>query len=83
VGQCKVLATASQEEWLKARKAAFLTAHQKKTLSKEFFPNVLKEFREQWPVPPLTPEETAAEANLEQAMKGKCQKYDQVRLAIL
>jgi hypothetical protein len=72
--------TDSQEEWLKARIAAFLEAHQKKTVSKDFFPIVMKEFRDQWPVPPLTTEETAAEPTVEQAMKIKRQKYDQVRM---
>jgi hypothetical protein len=72
--------TEIQEEWLKARIEAFLEAHQKKTLSKEFFPVVVKEFRDQWPVLPLTAEETA-EGSAEQAMKAKRLKYDQVRSA--
>jgi hypothetical protein len=75
--------TKPQEEWLNARTEAFLQANQNKTLSKEFFPLVVKEFRDQWPVLPLTPEETAAEPTLERAMKVKRQKYDQVRSAIL
>ena len=66
----KAWTTDSQEEWLKA--------HQDKTLAKEFFPLVIKEFREQWPVPPLTSEETAAGPTVEQATKNKRNKYDQV-----
>lgn len=75
---CKRWTTDIQEEWLKARIAVFLKAHQKKLLSKDFFPVVVKEFRDQWPVPPLTAVETAAETTAEQAMKVKSQKYDQV-----
>ena len=74
--------TNSQEEWLKARIEEFLKAHQKKTISKEFFPVVVKEFRDQWPVPPLTTAETAAEPTVEKAMKVKRQKYDQVHSSI-
>jgi hypothetical protein len=74
--------TDSQDEWLKARIAAFLEAHQKKKLSKDFFPVVVKEFRDQWPVAPLTAAESAAGPNAEQALKVKRQKYDQVRSAI-
>jgi hypothetical protein len=76
-------ATDRQEEFLKARIAAFLEAHQKKKLSKDFFPVVVNQFRDQWPVPPLTTEDIAAGANTEQATKAKREKYDQVRLAIL
>lgn len=74
----KAWTTDSQEEWLKARIEPFLKAHQNKTLSKEFFPLVVKEFREQWPVPALTSEETAAGPTVEQAVKKKRHKYDQV-----
>jgi hypothetical protein len=79
----KAWTTDSQEEWLKARIEPFLKAHQNKTLSKEFFPLIVKEFREQWPVPPLTSEETAAGPTVEQATKNKRNKYDQVCSATL
>ena len=80
---CKTWTTDSQEEWLKARIDAFLKAHQNKKLSKEFFPVVVKEFRDQWPVPALTTEEIAAEPTVERALVVKRQKYDQVRAAAL
>jgi hypothetical protein len=51
--------TDSQEEWLKARIEGFIKAYHDKTLSKEFLPVVIKEFRDLWPVPPLTTEEAA------------------------
>lgn len=75
---CKPWTTETQEEWLKAWIATFLEAHQIKTLSKEFFPAVVKEFHDKWQVLPLTDKETAAESKPEQAMKIKRQKYDQV-----
>lgn len=74
--------TDRQEEWLKARIDAFLKAHQKNTLTKEFFPLVVKEFRDQWPVPPLTAEETDAAPIAEQGLKAKRKKYDQVRYSM-
>ena len=74
----KAWTTDSQEEWLKARIEPFLKAHQNKTLSKEFFPIVVKEFREKWPLPPLTSEEIASGPTVEQATKNKRNKYDQV-----
>jgi hypothetical protein len=74
----KTWTTDSQEEWLNARIETFLKAHQSKTLSKDFFPVVVKEFRDNWPVLPLTPEEIASGPTVEKAMKDKRQKYDQV-----
>ena len=71
--------TDSQEEWLKARIEGFIKAHHDKTLSKEYLPAIVKEFRDLWPVPPLTTEEAAADTTVELAMKTKRQKYDQVR----
>ena len=70
--------TDSQEVWLKARIEGFIKAHHDKTLSKEFLPVVVKQFRDLWPVPPLTTEE-AADTTVELAMKNKHQKYDQVQ----
>jgi hypothetical protein len=68
----------SQEQWLKARIDTYLKAHQDKSLSKEFFPQVEKDFCDQWPVPQPTAEEIAAMSTVEQAKKVKCKKYDQV-----
>jgi predicted metal-dependent hydrolase len=76
-------ATDEQEEWLKSHKAAFLDAHQKKTLSKEFFPVIVKEFRDKWPPAEPTAEEVADASSFEEANKRKRTKYDKVKLLLL
>ena len=70
--------TNEQHEWLEARKAAFVEANQKKNAAKEFFPLVIKEFREKWPVPTATPEEINEAGSVEIATKVKRDKYDKV-----
>ena len=70
--------TDAQLAWLQERKNPFLEALQKKTLSKEFFPNIVKEFREHWPVDPATSEEISKANSVEQANKIKKDKYDRV-----
>jgi hypothetical protein len=73
--------TDGQRVWLESRKPAYLEANEKKTAAKEFFPVVFKEFREKWPVPPVTLEEIAqADGSVERATKAKREKYDKVRV---
>jgi hypothetical protein len=76
-------ATEEQDVWLKSRIAAFLDAHQKKTLSKEFFPVVVKEFRDKWPPGEPTAEEVADASSIEEANKIKRTKYDKVKLVVI
>jgi hypothetical protein len=69
-----------QKQWLESRKTEYLAANQNKTATKEFFPAVFKDFREKWPVPPVTEEEIKeAEGSIELATKKKREKYDKVR----
>ena len=69
-----------QKEWLESRKMEYLAANINKTATKEFFPTVFKEFREKWPVPPVTQEElNEVEGSIELANKKKREKYDKVR----
>ena len=75
----KTWTTDAQLAWLQERKPTFIEALQNKTLSKEFFPMVVKEFREKWPVDPATVEEIANTQSAEHADKIKRDKYDQVR----
>ena len=76
-------ATDEQEEWLKSHIAAFLDAHQNKTLSQDFFPVIVKEFRDKWPPGEPTAEEVAGVLSIEEASKNKCTKYDKVKLLLL
>lgn len=71
-------ATKEQEVWLEERNPAFLLANQKKAAAKDFFPLVVQEFRDKWPVPPVTQEEINAAGSLEVATRGKKNKYDKV-----
>jgi hypothetical protein len=68
--------TKDQEAWLTKRKPAFLEAKQNKTTAKEFFPLVVQEFRDKWPVPPVTQEEIADAGSLELAIRVKKDIYD-------
>jgi predicted metal-dependent hydrolase len=70
--------TSEQKEWLEARKEGFLEAKQKDTTSKEFFPVLTKEFREKWPVPPVTNDEISNAGSADLAMKIKRDNYDKV-----
>jgi hypothetical protein len=75
-------ATKEQEAWLEERKAAFFSANQKKAAAKEFFPTVLQEFRDKWPVPQVTEEEINKAGSLELATKAQKDKYDKVHCPI-
>jgi hypothetical protein len=69
-----------QKEWLESRKTEYLAANLNKTATKDFFPAVFKDFREKWPVPPVTQEEVdEADGLIELATKKKRDKYDKVR----
>jgi hypothetical protein len=70
--------TNDQKEWLDVRKSAFLESKQKDLASKEFFPLVVREFREKWPVPPVTESEISFAGSVELATKVKRDKYDKV-----
>jgi hypothetical protein len=71
-------ATEEQHSWLEARKAQFIEANQRKVAAKEFFPDIVKEFRENWPVPPVSVEEIEGAGSVELATKNKRDKYDKV-----
>lgn len=75
--------TKEQERWLEDRKPAFLIANQNKVAAKEFFPSVIKEFRDKWPVPPVTQEDIKDAGNAELAARVKKTKYDKVRPSVL
>ena len=70
--------TKEQETYLEDHKPAFLVANQNKSAAKEFFPTVVKEFRDRWPVPAPTQEEINDAGSLEFAMRVKKNKYDKV-----
>lgn len=67
-----------QEAWLEQHKPAFLEANQNKTAAKDFFPVVIEEFRQKWPVPPVTEQEIADAGSVELAKRVKQGKYDKV-----
>lgn len=71
-------ATEDQHNWLEARKAQFIEANQRKAAAKDFFPDVVKEFRENWPVAPVSEAEINDAGSPELAMKTKREKYDKV-----
>ena len=75
---CQKWTTEEQEAWLEQRKSAFLEANQKKNAAKDFFPVVTKEFREKWPVPPVTEQEIIDAGSVELATRVKQGKYDKV-----
>jgi len=55
-----------------------MESKQNETTSKEFFPLVTKEFRDKWPVPPVTENEILDAGSVELAMKVRTDKYDKV-----
>jgi hypothetical protein len=70
--------TDEQEGWLEQRKPAFLEANQNKTAAKDFFPTVVEEFRQKWPVAPVTEQEIIDAGSVELATREKQNKYDKV-----
>ena len=75
---CATWADEEQHDWLEARKAKFIEANQRRAAAKEFFPNIVKEFREKWPVPAVSPEEIEKAGSVELAINNKCERYDKV-----
>jgi hypothetical protein len=71
-------ANKEQHDWLESRKAQFIEVNQRKAAAKDFFPDVVKDFREKWPVSPVTPEEVEKAGSEESATKKKRDKYDKV-----
>jgi hypothetical protein len=72
-------ATPEQKDCLESYKAAFLEAKQKSNSAlKELFSTIFKEFREKWPVPPVTENEIAKAGSSGLATKDKSNKYDRV-----
>lgn len=71
--------TDSQREWLEQKKSAFIEAKQKGNATlKDFYQDVFREFRMQWPVPPITADEISAGGSPEIATKVKRDGYDKV-----
>ena len=70
--------TSDQEEWLKTRLPEFSDAQANKTTSKEFFPTVLRDWRNLWPTPTPTPEEVTQAGNVEKATQKKKADEDTV-----
>ena len=68
-----------QKDWLESKRAAFLKAKQKGNLAlKEHFLTIFKDFREKWPVPPVTEEESTEVGSSALATKKKGDRYDRV-----
>ena len=76
--RCKWTMT-NQEDWLKECFVEFANAQVNKTTSKEFFPMVLKEWRNVWPTPDATPEEVTQAGSVEKATKKKRTEEDSIR----
>ena len=72
----------NQEEWLKSRIARFINVQVNKTTTKEFFPEILKEWREAWPCPGPTLEEIAQAGSVEKATQKKRSEENAVRQLI-
>jgi hypothetical protein len=71
--------TLEQKDWLDSHKATFLEEKQKgNSALKEFFSIVFKEFREKWPVPPVTEDEITKAGSSGHATNTKCDRYDRV-----
>lgn len=75
--------TSAQGEWLQGHLEAFMAAQTTKKTTTEFFPQILKEWHQAWPVPDATPEEISKAKNAEDAMKKKRNDCDNVRQYVL
>ena len=71
--------TPEQEAWLEERKPDFLLTNQTKSAAKTFYPDLVKEFRDKWPVPAVTQAEIDDAGSIELATRAKRDKYDKVR----
>jgi hypothetical protein len=73
-----------QKEWLESRKTEYLAANMNNKAANETFPDIFKDFRKKWPVPPVTQEEIdEADGPIELATKNKRNKYDKVSILYL
>ena len=72
------MTTDKQEVWLEQWKSAYLEANQKKTAAKDFFPTIIEEFCQKWPMPPVTEEEITDVGSVELATRVKQVKYNKV-----
>ena len=68
-----------QGGWLKEHLAAFVNSQENKTTTKEFFPQVIKEYRGLQLLAQLTADEIAKANNVEDTVKKKKNKDDEVR----
>ena len=59
-----------QADWLKEHLAAFIDSQANKTTKKEFFPQVIKEWRVLWPLAQLTVDEITEANNAKDAVKN-------------
>lgn len=71
--------TEEQGDWLKGQLAAFVDSQVNKTTTTTFFPHVIKEWRKQWPLGEPTANEVAGATSLEDTIKKKQTKDDNVR----
>ncbi|KIJ90502.1 hypothetical protein K443DRAFT_116510 [Laccaria amethystina LaAM-08-1] len=69
--------TDGQGTWLAGHLDAFIDSQLEKTTVKNFFPKVIKEWREAWPLPDPTQEELAAAKSPEDAIQKKRTKEDE------
>ena len=72
--------TPEQLDWLNERVSAFIDAQADKTTTKTFFPQVFKDWGNQWPLPPLTADEIAKFNSAEEAIRKQKSKSDEVCL---
>ena len=79
---CKAWTSEAQLAWLQERKGGFLQALQTKMLLKDFFPKILQDFQEKWPVDETTDKEIASAESVERANKLKRNKYDRISLPV-
>jgi hypothetical protein len=75
----KAWTTDLQKEWLEARLAAFRDAQAQKIVMKKFFPEILKAWKEEWPIPLPTDEEITSAGSLDKAKAAKTKKEESVR----
>ena len=68
-----------QKAWLEEQKPTFLIVNQNRCVAKTFYPDLVKEFCNKWPVPPVTEAEIGDAGSVELATRVKKEKYNKVR----
>ena len=63
--------TPEQADWLKEQLATFIDSQVNKTTTKEFFPQVIEDWRQLWPLAQPTADKIAEAKNVEDAVKKK------------